>query len=404
MKHILYRILRLPAKIILWRFRPKIIAITGSAGKTTTKDIVYSVLSGAKGISLADVRKTVGNLNTEVGVPLTILGFRSTYSGFGWVVCVFQAYFTALFTYHYPKILILEMGADKPGDIKYLTGIARPDIAVLTSIGPAHLENFGSIENIAKEKAELIKSLSEHGQAILNFDDQYTKKVGLDTKSNVIYFGFGEGAHFQATNLTVSDTGMDFKLFSGGSSTPVHLDSLSKGQVYAVLAAIALATEALNISLLDAVASTKSLEVPKSRMQAIRSKKGAIIIDDTYNANPLSMQMAFETLELIQDKYQRSIIVLGDMLELGEQSDKLHEQIGSTAAMHADYLLLVGDKQQAYINGAKKRKDIRAKVIRGFKDKESLTAFILTNLRDTDIILVKGSRGMAMESVVDQLK
>jgi len=407
MKNLLLKFLwtsfKIPAQILLFRFQPHIIAITGSVGKTTTKDAITRVLDKNPYLHKYGVRKNHGNLNTELGVPLTILGFKDVPQGIMWVIYVFIAFFRAIFIFKYPKILVLEMAADKPGDIKYLTSFVKPQTSVVTNIGPAHLEAFKSIEKIAQEKSILIKVLCENGQAILNLDDENTKKMGFQAKAKVIYFGQSSDANIYIDNIKEDKDGLHAKIHLGGSTAPLFMKSVGRSNIYAALVAISVGCEVFGIDLIEATKSLSNFQPSKGRGRIITGRKGCIIIDDTYNANPLSMQAAFEYLDILAKSDNKKIIILGEMLELGVKSDSYHQQVGKLAGKSADYVLVVGGQTDNYIKGAKQT-IVNIDYLQQFSQPEEVAKYILKIITKDDIILVKGSRGAEMERAVQILE
>ncbi|MFH1749663.1 MAG: UDP-N-acetylmuramoyl-tripeptide--D-alanyl-D-alanine ligase [bacterium] len=399
---LLWTSLKIPAQILLFRFQPHIIAITGSVGKTTTKDAIAWVLNKNLYLHKFGVRKNHGNLNTELGVPLTILGFKDTAQGMMWVIYIFIAFFRAIFVFKYPKTLILEMAADKPGDIKYLTSFIKPHTSIVTNIGPAHLQAFKSIEKITQEKSILIKVLTENNQAILNIDDENTRKMGFQTKAKVIYFGQSNDANIYIDNIQENKDGLHAKIHFGGSTAPLFMKSVGKSNIYAALASISVACEVFGIDLIEATKNLSDFQPSKGRGGVLVGRRHCTIIDDTYNANPLSMQAAFEYLNVLAKSDNKKIIILGEMLELGVKSDSYHQQVGKLAGDSADYVLAVGGQANNYIKGAKQSIE-NINNLQQFSKPEEAVEYILKIISKNDIILVKGSRGAKMERVVQTL-
>ncbi len=400
---LLWASFRIPAQILLFRFRPSIIAITGSAGKTTTKEVIYWVLHKNSHLQKQGIRKNYGNLNTELGVPLSILGFKNYPSGLSWIIYILIGIVRAFFSFQYPKILILEMAADKIGDIRYLAKYFKPHIAIITNIGPAHLEAFKNIENIAKEKSILVKILNSSDFAVLNFDNSYTRKMGFQTSAKVTYFGISKDAAVHIDNIERNQEGIQAKVYLGGSSAPLTLRSPNKAFIYAALAAITVACDIFKLSLVEVTQNLKDFEPYKGRSLIISGKKQSIIIDDTYNANPMSMEFAFEMVDILAKKQQRKIFILGDMLELGEKRTFYHQDIGRKAGKLADYLLVIGKNSKNYLIGAKQVAK-KTTILKEFSNPEESARFILDKLKKDDIILIKGSRAIEMERAVEILK
>lgn len=399
---LLWTVFRIPAQILLFRFKPKIIAITGSTGKTTTKDAIYWVLSKNKKIRKLGIRKNQGNLNTELGVPLTILGFSKAPVGIGWLGYIVLAYLKAIFTIIYPKILILEMAADKPGDIEYLISFCKPETSVITNVGPAHLEAFGTIQKIALEKAILLKDLESKNTAILNYDNEYTRKMGLETKASVVYFGKSSEANIFIDEIQQTKNGLSAKVHYSGSTAPIFMKSIGESIIYAALISIGVTCEVFNINLLEATKNLADFTPSKNRGGVFIGKKSCRIIDDTYNANPLSMHAAFDYLNIQARKDKKRIIIIGEMLELGDESAKYHQQVGREAGQKADYVLAVGKEADNYIKGAKQTIG-NINNLKQFDTPTKAAEFILNIISKDDIILIKGSRGAKMERAVNVL-
>lgn len=397
-KFIQYRLRNLSIRI-LKKYKPRIVAITGSVGKTSVKDAALKVLSRK-----FSARGTIGNYNNEIGVPLSIIGIESPgRSPFGWLKVFLVGWKMILFKTDYPKFLILEMGADKPGDIKYLTEFIKPDVAVITTIGPSHLEYFKSVEHIAKEKFALLKSLDKEGIAILNYDDEYIRGIKDTLKNEIRLFGFNKKTDVFASDLFINtqwNVGLTFKLNYQGSSVPIRLNNiLSKSQVYAALAA-ALVGLQFNINLIEISEALSRYIPPAGRGRLILGVKKTLIIDDTYNAAPASTIASLEILNNF--KQGRKIAVLGDMLELGGYTIEGHEKVGEAAAKNADYIFLYGDKMKFAAEKAIK-KGFNKKKLFVYEDIMKLGEDLEDLLEKEDIVLVKGSRGMHLEKVVEEI-
>lgn len=349
---ILYAILRCEAKTILALHKPEIIAITGSVGKTSTKDAIAHILRDKY-----DLYASRGNLNTEIGTPLAIMGYPETPSKIGYLNVIIFGVFKNLFSY--PKILILEMGADKPGDIKYLTSFIKPKVAIVTSVGPTHLEFFGSIDKIASEKSELIKSLAKDGYAVLNKKDSRVAEMAKLTQAEIKYFSAEPMDIYQQASIKV-------------------------GEIYGI------SKEASEKKL-------KSFKMPKGRMNVIK-KKNLTIIDDSYNSNPLAARAALQELAKMKG---RKVAILGDMLEQGDYTEKAHKEIGELAGEICDQIMFVGEHANLFEKGAKNKLD--SKYIKKSKDSLEAAREVLSIIKPGDIILVKGSRGVGLEKVVEEL-
>ncbi|MFA6551308.1 MAG: Mur ligase family protein, partial [Patescibacteria group bacterium] len=336
MKKLLQLKLKLLAKLILWKYHPKVIGITGSIGKSSTKEAVYAVLA-----SKYNVRRSDKNYNNELGLPLTIIGASATGKNiFGWCAVILKALTILIWRdKNYPPILILEMGVDRPRDMEYLLKIVKPHIGIMTAVGSAHLEFFNSTEDIAAEKGKLIVGLNKNNWAILNSDDKLVKKYVKNTAAQVLTYGFNKNAAVFADYLMFSYReggndlnslqGVSFKVDCQGSTVPILLPhSLGVGQVYAALAAISVGI-IYGINLVEIANSLRKLVPPKGRMNLIKGVKETMIIDDTYNASPQATLAALDTLSKIPlPSSSRRFAILGDMLELGSASVEEHRAIG----------------------------------------------------------------------------
>ncbi len=349
-----------------WRkkFTGKLIGITGSNGKTSVKEMCSKILIDFAGAS--SVLATKGNLNNDIGLPMTLLELKGQH-----------------------QFAVIEMGANHVGEIDYLTAIARPDVALVNNAGPAHLEGFGSLENIAKAKAEIYNGLSESGIAVINFDDPFAsfwkdycaeiKTIGfsmLDETADV-YAKYIEEDHYQ--------------IITKSEQADLRLNVPGKHNVMNALAATAV-TLSLELPLQAIVASLSEFENIQGRLTVKRSAAGYQVIDDTYNANPLSMAAAIDVLAGMQGE---TVLVLGDMAELGKHAEKLHAEIGSKAKD-------AGIKN-LYATGKLSVNTVDAFGENGFyfESKNELINALKENLTENAVVLIKGSRSAAMEEVVE---
>jgi len=407
MKIIMVKILQMLARRVLIRYKPTIIGITGSMGKTATKEAVFSVL-----LKKYNVRKNVGNYNTEIGLPLTILGAnppgRSPYK---WLRIYLGALAYLLFRKNYPQMLVLEMGADRKGDIAQLVKIAPPYVGIITNVGPVHIEQFGSVEGVAREKGIMFRNTVKGGWIIVNADDKETVRLaGYNKGKQVLYSAKGSNAEIQATEISVSRSqnsstgiaGISFKIVSKGTVTPVLLRGvLGEHQVYPALAAASVA-KIFNINNVDVADALQHTKRQPGRMRLLSGIKHTILIDDTYNASPVAMERALETvsdLEVDGKKYA----VLGDMLELGGISEAEHRRLGSIVArLGFDVLCVVGERARDIARGAKK-KGMSGDFIFQFKNPAEAGLFVQRRIEQGDLVLVKGSRGVRMERIVKEI-
>ncbi|MFA7662388.1 MAG: UDP-N-acetylmuramoyl-tripeptide--D-alanyl-D-alanine ligase [Patescibacteria group bacterium] len=407
MKKIIQNILAKLAHAIILKQKPYVVAITGSVGKTSTKEAIFAVLDRQ-----FEVRQSQENYNNEFGVPLTIIGAKSAgKSILGWLGVICQACLLACFkTSKYPQVLVLEMGADKPGDIEYLTNIVQPLVSVVTAVAPVHVEYFKSIENITKEKSVLVKKVNPAGMTILNADDELVLMMNRLSSAQVKLFGFSSKADVRAENLSInydfSDEskalGISFKLEVEGKSMPAFLNgSIGKHQIYAILAAVSVGIF-FKMNLVDITEALNNYKPTSGRMRIIKGIKNSILIDDTYNSSPRSCSAAILTLEEIP-KYGRKFAILGDMLELGKVSEKEHFKIGQQVASgDIEYLICVGERSRDIVRGAEDA-DMSEDKIFHFDKSDEVGDFLKDRLRENDIILIKGSQGVRMEKVTRDL-
>lgn len=353
------------------RFPVPIVGITGSVGKTTTKELVAAALG-----SRFNVFRSVGNLNSEVGLPITLMDLGSEH-----------------------EVAVLEMGMRALGEIEYLTSIARPDIGIVTNVGPTHLELLGTIANIARAKSELVRSLPPGGAAVLNADDELVAAMAADSPCPVWFYGFG-AADRGARWVTVRDlrrdgeTGQRFTLVSSEGEAEAFLPALGRHIAMGAMAAAA-AGLALGISLAE-VAAGLATYVPSGSRMRILNEGGVRLLDDTYNAAPVSVIAALGVMRQLAGE-GRCIAVLGDMFELGAAAEEGHRQVGEAAGRLADELVAVGDLA-LHIAAA------GGKAARHCAGKPEAIDELKRIVRAGDTVLVKGSRGMAMEEIVQALE
>ncbi len=417
MKKIIQHQLKILAKIILAKYQPKIIGITGSVGKTSAREAVYAVLS-----PYFSVRRSAKNYNNEIGVPLTIIDdkLESRKSFINWLKIFSKAAQLIIKKdKNYPKILILEMGVDRPGDMDYLNSIVKCDIGVITMIGPVHIEFFNSVKRIKKEKSKLIHHLDNKGWAILNYDNKESRDIKEESKAKVLTYGLEEKADVVAKEIRFNFSGTDkisnksalnslysinFKLSYQGSFVPVILKGvIGKNAIYAALAGASVGI-ANGLNLVEIAESLKNFRSPKGRMNLIKGIKHTLIIDDTYNASPQAMKASLEIAKKIPlAPNARFFAVLGDMLELGKRSEREHYKIGQYCAqLGVDKLITIGERSRDIGRGAKENGMVRDNVFH-FGDLKMAGKFLQDRIKQGDLILVKGSQGVRMEKIVKEI-
>lgn len=407
MRKILQKILKILSKLVLKKYKPIIIAITGSVGKTSTKEAVYHVLKTHWGEHR--VRRNQRNYNNEIGVPLTIFGLETGgRSIFLWFFKFIKVFWMLIFRVPYPNFLILEMGADRPGDIGYLTNFVHPKVGVVTALGeiPVHVEFFKGPQHVAEEKKKLVSCLKEDEVAILNYDDEVVKSMKEDIKAKVLTYGLNNRADIRATNYDLKigsdkeESELNFKLEFKGSSVPAKLINIVGVQhLYCTLAAVAVGI-VFNMNLIEIAETLKEFQPLPGRMQLIRGIKNSLIVDDSYNAALLSMEAALESLEIFKDK--RKIVVLGDMLEIGQYAPEAHKIIGKKAAEIADLIFTVGSRAKFIANSAINAGFPQNKVFEFMNSKDAAKK-VEKEIREGDIVLVKASRAIKMEKIVKEI-
>jgi UDP-N-acetylmuramoyl-tripeptide--D-alanyl-D-alanine ligase len=390
---------------ILFKYGPRIVAITGSTGKTSAKDAVYTVLAGGLADRGIKVARTYGNLNTEFGVAATIIDpdFRGTQDGD-------KTKFTRADIWqltkagwrqwrqrnNYPQILVLELAADRPGDIAYFMEFIHPDIGVLTNIGDVHLEFFGSKSDLAEEKGKLVAGIKSQGLAVLNRDDELTNLISKKTTARKVLVGLNAGSDAQASNVALSSSGLHFDLSYRGKTTLVHMPVYGDQFVYSALIA-AVVADYFGVDLAETARALGTYRPAAGRFERI--DLGSItLIDDTYNANPTSMMAALSSLSRLAAG-RRRVAILGDMRELGSAYARGHRQAGELAAKTVDRLFTAGEGGKL-IREAAIKSGLPAEQATELKDWDEIFA----QLRDNDIVLVKGSRAVHLDKIVSLIK
>ena len=404
-KKILQYKLKIATKLILRKYKPEVIGITGSVGKTTTKEAIYAVLS-----SKYNVRKNIKNYNNEIGLPLTVVGVESPGKNpVGWMRVGLKVWKLLLLRdKNYPKILILEMGIDRPGDMSYLCNMVKPKIGVVTNISHSHLEYFKSVNQIQKEKARLIKNLPANGWAIINIDDFKIKDIARSNKkANILTYGLDGKSDIKAKEHKMVNgrsgrvSGINYKLACNGSAVPVMLKGvIGYSMVNASLAAAAVGT-VYDLNSLEISQALGNLKFPAGRSRILEGVNSITVIDDSYNASPVSTKALVAAADLI--KLKRSSIrwaILGDMLELGNFQNEGHRQVGKAVAFSKFNKLVVVGELGGKIGEAAKKAGMRKNDIYYFKNSEEVCKNIKRLVKKDDLVIVKGSQGARMEHIV----
>lgn len=403
---ILQYLLKVFATFIIKKYRPDIIGITGSIGKTSAKEAIFAVLK-----SKFNVRKNLKNYNNEIGVPLSIIGCESGNANpIKWLGVFWQALKHLIFIdKNYPQILILEMGADKKGDINYLVKFAKPKISVVTAIAPVHLEFFGNLKGVIEEKKGIVTCLLKDDWLVINYDDEQVKNFINYSKARNLSFGFNQQADLVALEPKISQAGnqwgTNFKLSYKGNIIPIFLpEVLGQPQIYSVLAGAA-AGVIYELNLLEISAALKNYEPAKGRLHLIAGIKKTFLIDDTYNSSPKAAAAAVEILsEFPINSNGQRWAVLGDMLELGNYTEEGHQLVGRKVAelKNIDFLVTVGERAKDIKKGAREAGLSDDKIF-SFNNVNEVGKFLQEEIREGDLILIKGSQGMRMEKITKEI-
>lgn len=360
------------------KFRIPFIGITGSVGKTGTKDMIASVL-----MQEYNVLKTEGNFNNEIGLPHTIFNLSS-----------------------FHEVAVLEMGMNKSGEISRLTSIVCPKIAVITNIGMSHIGKLGSRQNILKAKMEIFEGVPKDGLIILNGDDNLLYGLKGFLNKHTIYYGMDEGLDYQAYNIrNAGELGVYFNIMVKDKECKIHVPVPGVHNIYNALAALAVGVE-MGVPLDNIIKGIEIFTPDKMRLNVVYHKN-VKIINDTYNASPQSMEAAIKVLKDIDginlEIPKRRIAILGDMLELGEWSYDAHYNIGKfLATIGIDYIITVGQNGRNIAKGALEE-GVNYQKVKSFSNTKETSEFLADFVDSGDVILVKGSRGMEMEKIVFDL-
>lgn len=393
-------LLTLEAKLVLKKRKPFIIGVTGNLGKTSTKDAVYAVMKDH-----FNVRRSEKSMNSEFGVPLTILGEKSGWSNpFKWTLTLFRGLFVP-WDDAYPTHLVLEIGADRPGDIRKIAEWVKPDITIVTQFGqvPVHIEFFKDRDAIILEKGYLVEALKHTGVFIYNRDDHDAEKLLPRTLGRKVGVGVHEEADIKAENIRMYGNpmqGTEAEIVVLGAKHHLVLpEVVGKSPVYAALPAIAVARE-LAIPIEHACAALRDADKPRGRMRLLSGMQGSVLIDDTYNASPKATEHGLDTLASLDA--QRKIAVLGDMLELGAHTKEEHYKIGKIAAKSCHKLFTVGIRARGIAEGALDAKMLDENIMQCDSSVEAGKELV-NILRPGDVVYLKGSQGVRMERAVKMI-
>ncbi|MHB1163053.1 MAG: UDP-N-acetylmuramoyl-tripeptide--D-alanyl-D-alanine ligase [Minisyncoccota bacterium] len=398
-KFIVASALALLARMVIRRYRPHVVMVTGSVGKTSTKDAVAAVLA-----SRFFVRKSEKSFNSEFGVPFTILGVDNPWNNaFAWFSLVKSSIALLVLPNHYPNMLVLEVGADRPGDLARILRIVTPDAVVVTRLPevPVHVEAYASPEAVREEEFSPAYALPAEAPLIISADDPYALEGSMRTPARTISYGTKEGAVVRISDIDFSESegkveGMCAQVVVKGEEKQLRVKgSVGSTQVLPAAAAIAVAI-AFDISLTDALIALEAYEPPPGRGRLLVGKHDTLLIDDSYNASPVAVQEALATLKVFPHAGRR-IAILGDMLELGRYSVEEHLRIGVLARESADLVAAVGIRARAFAAA-----EGVAEVLL-FDNAEAAALALAELIRPGDVVLVKGSQSIRTEFIVKSL-
>jgi len=405
MKKILIKILKTLSKLVIQKYRPEVIAITGSVGKTSSKEAIAQILDNK-----FNVRKTASNYNNEIGVPLTILGIQKSpgKSIWGWFLVFIKALVLLIIPAKYPDKLILEFGADHKGDIEYLVEFIPVYIGVLTRVSRVHIQYFKTLGSVFNEKKKIFSNINPKGWAIINNDDDLVKTLKKELTCKTVSYGIKNESDVQATDLQIMSRdgiiGMNFKLKYQGNVVPAFLpNTLGFAQVYAFLSGVSVALQ-YGFNLVEVSTFAREYVSPKGRTNLIKAIKNSYIIDDSYNSSPEAAKMSLDLLSSMRSLILgKRIAVLSDMLELGRESVPAHKEIGEYVVNKGiDVLLTTGDiSRNTYL--AAQKLGMSDNDNRYFKDKKDLISYLKSIIKKDDLILVKGSQDSRMEELVKSI-
>lgn len=400
MKKLLQNLLRIFSIAILKKYHPIVIGVTGSVGKTSSKEAIFTVLSAK-----FSVRTNKKNFNNEFGLPLTIIGCDSPQRNIlKWLVVFAKALWTIISPCSYPEVLVLEMGVDRPGDMDYLADLAKPKIGVITNIGVSHVEFFKSSDAILKEKSKILKYLDLDGYAIINNDDHRLRSLLLDLKSKVITYGLESGAllHLTEHKTIFSDSknsyGTELTFSYNQQIAKVFVEGvIGLPHALACTAGIA-AGLAMGMTLAEAAVAIRNYHNLPGRLRLVTGIHNSAIIDDTYNSAPASARAALEQLKFFPAAFK--IAVLGDMLELGELSEAEHKQIAHDVLHSGANVFVAVGPQMRFAAQELRTLNFEHQNIFVFEKSTDAADTVKNLIRHNSVVLIKGSQGMRMEKII----
>lgn len=398
LKTIVASLLAILARAIIRKYRPTIVMVTGSVGKTSTKDAVASALSGR-----FLLRASEKSYNSEFGVPLTIIGAKNPWENPGaWFQVVQEALALIVLPNLYPRLLVLEVGADRPGDLKRILSIAVPDAVVVTKLPeiPVHVEAYASPADVREEEFLPACALAAGSPLIISADDEYAKVMAGRLAAHVITVGYADDASVRIENPHFTGTDMEGTLVDCGTHRTLRAKgALGRPQLYAPAMAFALAS-AFHMQPEEILTNLETYLPPPGRSRILRGIHGSILIDDSYNASPTAVEEALSGMQLVPG--HRRIVALGDMLELGRYSMEEHERIGALVARSADMIVTVGSRSRDALMAARTH-GLTSEDSLGFETSREAGHALAQMVKEGDVILIKGSQSMRMERIVEVL-
>lgn len=403
-KRFVVAVLTWEAMLLLRRTNPKIVAVTGNVGKTSTKDAIFAVLKDHM-----HARKSQKSYNSELSIPLTVLGLRNAwYNPILWLKNMADGLITALFPGDYPDVLVLEMGVDRPGDMRKLTSWIKPDVVVITRLPdvPVHVEFFSTPDEVVAEKLILLEALKPDGVFVYNNDDEKVRDAAEATRQQSIGFSRYSLSQFTASADKVvydggTPAGLEFVLTHLDTAATMRVNgSLGVQHAYNYAAAAAVGS-VFGTGIEEAMKSLREHTPPPGRMRIIRGIKDTLIIDDSYNSSPTACERALLTLKELKGA-KRKIAILGDMLELGQYSVREHEKIGELVPECADMLITIGVRARKIAEGALEH-GMSEKVIYQYDQVERARREVKNLIAKGDVILIKASASIRAEVLVREL-
>ncbi len=404
-KHIVIAILTFEAKLVVKKYTPRIVAITGTVGKTSTKDAVYTVVKDS-----FRTRKSEKSFNSEFGLPLTILGLPTGWNNpLVWLSNIVKGALLLIGHHTYPELLVLEIGADRPGNIASVAAWLPIDIAIITAIGdtPVHVAFYNSPEDVAKEKLSLLSGLVPGGVAIVNGDDpRIVLPSHLPERARTLSYGMSPSCDIVGSSVSpLSEDGallgmaLDI-IYEDSAHHAVIYGTVGEHQGYMAIAAYAVG-RTLGIPDATIIEHIRNIVPTPGRMRILEGVRGSTIIDGTYNAAPASVEAALHTLATLSVPGKK-IVVLGDMLELGDYAEDAHTTIGTVAGGACDELFIIGEYAHT-LGASAKDNGLPESHIHTEESVKTIITILTETIKPGDVVLIKGSQGMRMERIVKAL-